>query len=239
MRYLHKVNQHEKFVASGIYIHYRNGQATKTREHWRIHEQPDGAHFIRVDDDWRDDDGSSVLIEAWRSPLAEGGRIERVDLTAFGPKSAEIKQVKATFTANNEFLDIGRTIDDNDREYFEMRLPDGYILSPESLIFGGFEVAELALRQGENVPVISYLPTFLNESASFRLVVHQHSAIFLQNETLTVDGKPLETRCFEQVSAVNGEKMRLWIDEHDILVKYMSEDEQYSALLTQYATRVG
>lgn len=237
MRYLHKVNQHEKFVASGTYIHYRNGEATKTREHWRIHEQPDGAHFIRVDDDWRDDDGSSVLIEAWRSPFVDGGRIERVDLTAFGSKNAEIKQVKATFTANDEFLDIGRTIDSNDREYFEVRLPDGYILSPESLIFAGFEVAELALRQGESVPVMSYLPTFLNASASFRPVIHKQSATFLRDETLTIDGKALETRCFQQISVANGEISRLWIDKHDILVKYMSEDGQYSALLTQYANR--
>ena len=237
MRYLHKVNQHEKFVASGIYIHQQDGKATGTIEHWSIHEQPDGAQFIRVDDDWRKYDGSSVLLEAWRSPYVDGGYIERVDINAFAPKNAEIKQVRVTYTINETHLEIGRTIDNNERGFFDLALPESYILSPESLIFGGLEVVELSLRSGEEFPVISYLPTFLNDTISFRPVVHQQSAHFLKNDTITVDGKALQARCFEQLSSANDEKLLLWIDDNDILLQYKSGDGRHSAILSQYSRR--
>jgi len=237
LRYLHPVTMKEKFVASGTYVHYKDGVETGSVEHWSIHEQPDGAQFIRVDDDWRKLDGSSVLLEAWRSPLVDGGYVERVDISAFGPKKADVKRIKATFTVIDGVLEIGRTIDEQDREQFEMELPDGYILAPESLIFGGYEASHLAVRPGEPMPVLSYLPTFLNASVAFRPTMYYQSARFIADETLTLGDTTYEARRYAQLNPKTGETLILWVDKYDVLLRYTAQDEAYHAILTQYSRR--
>ncbi len=238
MRYLHAVGVHEKFVASGVYIHYQNGEATGTVEHWSVHELPDGAQLIRVDDDWRDRDGSSVLIEAWRSPASEGGRIERFDISAFGARGDAVQRVRATFSFSGDHLEVGHSIDDAPRRQLEMQLPPGYIVAPEGLIFGGFEAAELARYPGEEQPVVSYLPTFLTAEAAFRPVVHrQRVEIDAEEVTVEIGGKPHTARRLHQSSPLAPEVLNLWIDRHNVLLKYQVDDQRHSAVLTRYARR--
>lgn len=238
MRYLHPVGIQERFVASGIYIHYQDGNPTGTVEHWSIHEMPDGAQKIRVDDDWRETDGSSVLIEAWRSPYAEGGRIERFDLHAFGGKNDPIKEVRATFQFFGDHAEIGHTVNNGTRQQLEIDLPQDYIVAPESLIFGGFEVAMLAVNPGYQFPVVSYLPTFYSAATTFRPTVYEQSAVFLRDESISIDVHTYAAHCFEQYSPSSDQKFPLWTDEHDILLKFISADQRHSAILTRYARRV-
>lgn len=231
MRHIHPVGVHEKYVASGVYHHQQNGADTGTTESWSIHELPDGAWIIRVDEDYRTRDGSSVLIEGWRSPLAEGGLLLRVDVHAFGGKDDEIKEVRVTYTIDEDMLQVGREVDNGEREWYTLQLPDGYILSPESLIFGGLEVDELATRQGEAAPVIGYFPTFVSDYA-FKPVVYEQQARFIGEETLTLGGKACPVRRFEQMGALH-----LWLDAHTVLLKYEAADGSHGAVLHNYAHR--
>ncbi|GAB4346901.1 MAG: hypothetical protein Kow00117_23620 [Phototrophicales bacterium] len=231
MRYIHPVGGHEKFVASGIYHHQYDGVDTGTTESWSIHELPDGAWMIRVDEDYRAQDGSSVLIEGWRSPLTEGGQLLRVDIHAFSGKHDDIKQVRATYTVDEDVLQIGREINNGEREWYTLQLPAGYILSPECLIFAGFEVDELATRQDKRASVIGYFPTFISDYA-FKPVVYQPVARFIGDEQLTLGNKTYQARHFEQT-----ESLHLWVDQHTILLKYEAGDASHGAVLHQYAHR--
>ncbi len=237
MRYLHAVTMREKFVASGVYTHYRDGEPTGTTEEWSIHQQPDGATFYRIDEDSRKADGGSVLVEAWQSPPEAGSRIERVDVSAFGPKGSEVLRVRSTYTVMDDFLEAGRTIDDADRQQVEIELPFGYVIAPENLIFAGYEVSHLALSSGKPGAVVSYLPTFLNPSLAFRPTVYEQIARFVDDVTIKVDGKSYLSRHYEQTNPLTSDVLTLWLDEHDVLLRYTSADGHYSADLSQYSRR--
>jgi hypothetical protein len=237
MRYMHPVGLHEKFVASGVYVHYKDGISTGGMEEWMIHEQPDGAHKIRVDEDGRAHDGGSVLIEAWRSPDIEGGHIERFDIHAFGANGDPIQQLLATYTiVDDKFLEAGRTIDDHAREQFELTLPEDYIVTPKSLIFTGYEAYHLALETGDAVPIVSYFPTLMNDYA-YKPVVYNLSGEFIKQDVIAVDGVEIEARLYEQVNPVDNSKTLVWIDGHQTLLKFQTPDGRHSAELTRYARR--
>lgn len=237
MRYLHPVTMKERFIASGTYTHYKDDVPTGSVEQWSIHELPDGAQFLRVDDDWRELDGSSVLLEGWRSPPAEGGRLERVDIAAFGPKDSEIKKVRATYTVLEDYLEVGRTVDDADRENMAVELPFGYVFAPESLLFAGSEVEHLALNPGKDVPVVSYIPTFLNASLAFRPTIFYQSAIFEADETIMLGKTAYQVRRYRQTDPRTQTASTIWLDEHDMLLQFKSADAQHHAILTEYSRR--
>lgn len=235
MRHIHPVGVSERFIASGAYKHYLDDTPTGTTETWQIHEQPDGAQMIRVDDDHRQRDGSSVLIEAWREPESNGGRIARVDLYAFGGPDAAIKELRANYIVDADQLEFGRTIDNGEREHLTLTLPTGYLVSPESLIFAGFEAAELAAR-GQAGPVVGFLPT-LNAAEAFVPVVYSQSARFLRQETRRIAGRDYTARMFEQVNPADGAVTQLLLDDHDVLLAYHGPQGRHSAVLTEYARR--
>ena len=231
MRSLHPVGAHEKFIASGVYKHFERDKATGTLERWSIHELPDQSQIIRVDDDWREHDGSSVLIEAWRNPE---GIIERFDLHAFGGKQDEIKDVRATYSFSDGFLQLGRTVDKGERQQDEVKLPENYIVSPKSLIFSGLEVAQLATTPEAEQIIISYFPTFLDADTAFKPVSYKQSVHYLGDEIiLDLASKPHHTRLYEHRSVASATPV--WLDRHGILIKFTSG--LHSAYLSQYALR--
>jgi hypothetical protein len=236
MRHIHAVGPLEKFVASGTYVHYLNDKTTGSQEHWAIHELPDSTQLVRVDDDHRQRDGSSVLIHAWRNAEAEGGHFERVDVHAFGGKQAEVKQVRASYMIDEtQLLEFGRNIDRGERQQEAVDLPEGYLLSPESLIFAGFEVDELAARRLQT-PIVGYLPAFIKETA-FRPVIYLQVAHFIAEETVTISGKAIPARCFDQINPGNGATTRLWIDKYGVLLQFTGPDGRHRAKLHDYARR--
>ncbi|GAB4508518.1 MAG: hypothetical protein OHK0046_01200 [Anaerolineae bacterium] len=230
MRSLHPVGTREKFVASGIYKHFEQGEATGTLERWSIHELPDGAQIIRVDEDWRERDGSSILVEAWRSPQ---GKIERFDLHAMGGKADEIKDVRATFTFGDGLLEIGRSVDHAERQYLEMIIPEPYIASPKSLLFSGFEVMDLA-AQPESA-IISYFPTFVSEDTAFKPVAYRQGITHVADEIiLDLTDKAHNARRYTQHPPASN---HIWLDRYGVLIKFSSPDGAHSAILSQYARR--
>lgn len=236
MRHLHPVGPAERFVASGVYSHYEGSTATGTIERWSIHELPDGAQLIRVDDDHRERDGSTVLIEAWRSPEAEGGRIERFDIHALGGSDAPVKEVRATYMLTEaERMSVGISLDKGERQQHEAQLPAGHLISPESLIFAGMEVEELAAR-GVETPVVGYLPVFIEEQA-FHPVTYYQTARFIEEKDITVGSKTYRARGYDQHSKLHEKVTRLWVDAYGILLTYNTSGESHNAVLTEYARR--
>jgi len=236
MRHIHAVGPQEKFVASGTYLHYLNDEPTGSQEQWSIHELPDATQLIRVDDDHRQRDGSSVLIHAWRNAEAAGGHFERVDVHAFGGKEAEVKQVRASYMVDTgDVLEYGRNINRGEREQETVDLPEGYLLSPESLIFAGFEVDELAARRLQT-PIVGYLPAFIHETA-FKPVIYLQVARFVVEEPLQIGEKTIPARCYEQVNPGNGATTRLWIDTYGVLLQFIGPDGRHHATLHDYARR--
>lgn len=239
MRTLHPVGIQEKFVASGVYVHYQGGQPTKTREHWSIHELPDGAQLIRVDDDWREKDGSSVLIEGWLNPSTQ---LERFDIHAFGGHKDAIKELRATFVIHDNVLDVGRSVDGGERQYLELTLPPEYVFAPRSVFFSGFEMRQLAAKWGNEITVISYLPSFLDEQSSFRPVTFKQSAVMAEQEAIEVSGKTYEAFRYEQPNPSEGGTTLSWLDTHGVLLKFTSGEagkveRSHGAVLTRYARR--
>lgn len=231
MRSLHPVGAHETFVASGVYKHFENGQLTGTLERWSIHELPDKARIIRVDEDWRERDGSSVLIEAWRSPA---GKIERFDIHGLGGKNDNVKDIRATFTFNEGLLELGRTIDHGTRQQLEVVLPEDYIVSPKSILFSGFEVAQLAAHTENEATIVSYFPTFVEADTAFKPVSYRQAAKFVAEETVhDLADNAHAARRYE----LTHHGSPVWLDKNNILIKFSSPDGAHSAVLTQYAHR--
>ena len=103
MRYLHPVQAHERFLASGRYRFFKDGERLRKTESWTIHSHPDGETFVRVDMDAREAEGKSILAEAllnssdslvrfdirYENARSEGGiKNLRGDLSASGRTAA-------------------------------------------------------------------------------------------------------------------------------------------------------
>ena len=105
MRYLHPVQGHEKFVASGIYQFFKEGVELRKTEEWAIHEHPDGERFIRVDADYRMEEGKSILLEALQTAK---GEIVRFDVRYENDKfEGGVKNLRATFSLDKDVMQIG------------------------------------------------------------------------------------------------------------------------------------
>jgi hypothetical protein len=137
MRYLHPVGPHEVFVGSGTHVTRRDGEPFGPVEHWTIHELPDGAWLMRVDGDGREVDGRSELIEAWRSPDDEGGRIERFDVVASNRPDDVPRRVRATYETVGAQLSVGRSLGADERLADVLDLPAGTMMQPGAYAFVG------------------------------------------------------------------------------------------------------
>jgi hypothetical protein len=145
VRYLHPVSMSEVFVAGGVYHHEQPDGKLWVEESWTIHEFPDGAWMIRVDHDRRTSDGVSVLIEAWRSPIAEGAKIERFDISAFGTSQATVKHARCTYSLMDDSVEVGRSLDGADRQYETLLFQKNGALYPGGHLFMG--LAYFALEE--------------------------------------------------------------------------------------------
>lgn len=165
MRYLHPVSMNEIFIASGIYQHRQSDGALLVEESWTIHQFPDGAWMIRVDSDRRDNNGASVLIEAWRSPEPDGGKIERFDISAFGPPDAAVKHARCTYSVMDDSIEVGRSIGVAERNYETLSLPSEYALYPGGFFFKGIVLNTFVNQGYDTLPVLVADWQFLDEHA--------------------------------------------------------------------------
>lgn len=98
----------------------------------------------------------------------------------------------------------------------------------------GYAVAEMAQRNGKDVPVVAYRPNFKDESA-FSLHVYNQSALFLRNEQITVDGRLHHSRLYKRwVSDEPETVFNVWLDDHDIPLKHADGDGYRRFMLTDY-----
>lgn len=234
MRHIHPVGVSETFVASGKYDHYINSKPTGTYETWSIHELPDGGRIIRVDMDGRAIDGRSTLIEAWTDPTT--GDIQRFDVWAYGRNDDAIQQARASYNCFPDHVEVGRSLDKQERIYEEMPLPEGYIAYPGALIFLGFAVVKTAAARGKR-PILTYDPQ-LDDTTALRAETYNQSATMIGEETLQLGNKTYAARRFERLFPFYDVLLpHLWIDAHDTLLQHDAPQSSSYSVLTNYARR--
>lgn len=166
MRYIHPVQMHEKFVASGEYhlvLTAPESEASPVRqvEAWAIHEHQDGGWMIRCDRHTPDRLAAPVLLgETLRRA---DGDLDRIDLRYFtgGRLTVEI-----SYTFEPAYVSIGRRDRQPDgtlseRDYQEIPLPAGYVA--DGGVFAatrGLTVQQLANRQAQGWTTV---PLFLTQ----------------------------------------------------------------------------
>ena len=144
MRYLHPIQAHERFLASGCYRFAKDGRMLAKTESWTTHGHPDGEKFVRVDMDARREEGKSILAEAL---LDLGGALVRFDIRYENDQfEGGIKQLRATYHRTDERLQIGYSVNGGERKYIEVDLPADALIDLPLLVFRGSTIKTLAER---------------------------------------------------------------------------------------------
>lgn len=232
MRYLHPVQGHEKFVASGIYKFFKDGVELRNTEEWTIHEHPDGEQFIRVDADSRFEDGKSILLEALINTDKE---IVRFDVSYNNPKfEGGIKTLQATFSIDDDVLQIGSTMNGAEREYREMALQKFTVIDLPFLIFRGRTTVELA-RYGDK-PVPMFVPMFDFAQLFPGVVQTVESLVQRDNEEeVGIGQRVFDTRRYRYPDKA----ISYWIDDNQVVIKKVSAFKQHEFVtqISNYAHR--
>ncbi len=227
MRYLHKPTLKEQFVASGKYRFSLNGTPLEGVESFVVYELPDGAHFIRIDSDWREHDGSSVLAEALYQPPILGGHIDRfVTHSIFGADT-----MRETYDFFEDKVIVGYDDESNTRQDHEYLLPLRYAVALGSPSIIGREALQLAEI---GTPHVTYRGFDVLDVES---VVETMQARILTEELMNVDGKAIPTHKIALASVDNPHDTQiLWVDSRGVMLRLESPDGQIIQL-TDYAYR--
>jgi hypothetical protein len=221
MRYLHPVQMHEKFVASGTYRTLPGGEPSGSIEQWSIHEQPGGTRLVRIDDDTP---AALFLIEAWVN-LTESGRvIDRIDVygrSKAASASNAVQTVRATYTYFDDHIQIGRTLNDAEREHFEHPIDTVYVgMFPGSRLLLGYAVARAAQI---GTPTLVAAPNLDIQDTQRFLLPHDlpHITATLMDETpaaVQIGAKTVQACRFEVT--LDGETFgQVMLDANDVLLK--------------------
>lgn len=219
MRYLHPVQAHERFVASGTYRFIKDGRVLEKSEAWTLHEHANGERFIRVDVDARREQGKSILVEALQT---SDGDLARLDINYENERfESGIKQLRATYQLEAGRLQVGFNMNGADRQYQEIDLPQGTLFDIPLLIFRGMTVVELSQNTEDSRPI--YVPMF------------EHAQLFpgtLQTVSNMVDysGHDMVVMGKREFSArryrYRDRAAVYWIDEHGVVVKRVNAFKQ-------------
>ncbi|PJF40855.1 MAG: hypothetical protein D6737_08185 [Chloroflexi bacterium] len=229
MRYIHRVALKEKFVASGLYTYYLDGQPTGAVEHWSIHEQTDSALFVRADYDARNVDGTSLLLQALVNPEHTTNAIERFDLYFYTPTL----EAKAYYSFFDNYVQVGRAINKGQRIQTEVAIDENVVVNPLSKALQNF-VLWLAQKSGEAMPVLS--PNLHVENAEQTLALEKQicSAAFVDSEMLQIGDKTYPTRRYV-LECENRSSANFWFDDDDILLRHECQNQSVS--LSRYSRR--
>lgn len=224
MRYLHPVQAHEQFLASGEYQFRKDGRALDKSEAWAIHRHPDGGRFVRVDLDARGAEGRSLLAEALYG--ADGG-LMRLDLRYENARfEGGIKTLSASYQFAECALHVGYDMNGGAREYAELELPRGALIDIPLLIFRGATIKALAdpQRQAESVfvPIFDYAQLFPGRLSPGR------AAVDLAGEDwLRAGQRQIPTRRY----TYRDRAIAYWIDPHGVVIKRVSAYKQQEFLV--------
>ena len=230
MRYLHPVQAHERFLASGCYRFSKDGRALAKTESWTMHAHPDGEQFVRVDMDARREEGKSILAEAL---LDRGNRLVRFDVRYENDRfDGGIKHLKATYQLAGEGMRIGYNMNGGERKYVEVELPDDALIDLPLLVFRGAAIKALAERTSGLIAL--YAPMF------------EHAQLFpgvLQRVAPPVERAGDDT-VFLGKHAIQASRFRYrdkavsyWIDSHDLIVKRVNsfKQQEMTVAISNYA----
>lgn len=240
MRYLHPVQLHEKFVASGEYAIYAHGFSTQVVEAWSIHalSQPGEGEswFVRVDSDWRSDTGALILGEALVLPESGGFSVERIDVERYQSSPGQpLAHFKESYSFFEDYLQVGYVIPPSaERHYAEQTMPYGYLAAPRWRHFHlmtGFAAATIAKNASSDSPAFAGFDIHSAGSQTTKLSIHHE-----RRETLTVGFQKVEADVYTMRYADQPDQpLTLWLDRHGILLR--QSGGLYEVSLIQYARR--
>lgn len=236
MRNIHPVSLHEVFVASGVYHTFDEQGAPIGVERWSLHALPDGGQIARADYDGRDFSRASLLAEAWSPrPLAEDGRIERLDLRVYPPKAHPFSEAKASYVLFNTYAEIGRAVDRGPRQQTELALSPGTILDAPLL----FLKSGLLARLPDPLPIVSPSLALTPDRVLTPIIRQCPLARPLDDQReVRVGGRAVAVTGW-QFSEADGVVMFGWFDRYGILVLWGRDAAAEHPLtqLIQYARR--
>lgn len=230
MRYLHPIQAHERFLASGCYRFARDGRALAKTESFTTHSHPDGEIFVRVDMDARPEEGKSILAEAL---LDSGNRLVRFDFRYENDQfEGGIKRLRATYQLAGERLQIGYNMNGDERKYIETDLPADALIDLPLLVFRGATIKALAERSSGLIAL--YVPMF--EHAQLFPGVLQHVASPVEragDDTVFIGKRPIRTSRFRY----RDKAVSYWIDQHDLIVKRVNsyKQQEMTVAISNYA----
>ncbi len=230
MRYLHPVQGHEKFIASGVYKFFKESEELQKTEEWTIHEHPDGEHFIRVDADYRKSEGKSILLEALQTT---GNDIVRFDVRYENDNfEGGIKKLRATFSLDNDVMQIGYEMNGAERKYREIELPKFTLIDIPLLIFRGRTTFELARYGDKSVPM--FVPMF-DFAQLFPGVVQmsQSQVEHVNDETIAIGKLNFDTKRYRYPDKA----MSYWVDDHHVVIKRINafKQQEFVVQISNYA----
>ena len=230
MRYLHPVQAHERFLASGRYRFAKNGEALAKTETWTMHAHPDGEKFVRIDLDARQEEGKSILAEALLDRDKAFVRFDiRYDNNRF---DGGIKTLQATYQRAGERLQIGYSLNGGARKYSELELPDDALIDMPLLVFRGSAIKALAQRACGAVAV--YVPMFEHAQLFPGLLQQVVSPVErVGDETVVLGKRAIRASRFRY----RDKAMTYWIDQQDLIVKRLSsfKQQEFAVEISNYA----
>lgn len=221
MRRLHPVSLREKFIASGTYHFYDSSDVLLPyAEHWSVHEVGEGAEFIRVDHDGRAHNGSSILIEALRSP---DGRVVRFDLRAYGGEDDAVKLARASYIAGDFSVQVQRFLDNAPGMQREEKPPYAHsLLIPSACFLLASGRYQEALR-GEKMPVFLSHNIHLLDDTAFDVKYHMYNNLTVKAQEIIISGGKdyLATRLEYEDSAAR--QYVEWFNQQGVMLKAVGE----------------
>lgn len=232
MRYLHVVQAHERFLASGRYRFLKNGEALQKSETWAIHELGDTSQFFRIDLDAREEEGKSILAEAL---LGDDGRLLRLDVR-YENRASEggINTLAATYQFEEGRLQVGYALNGEDRRYLEREIAADSLVDIPLLVFRGGALAALSAH-GETrarvfVPMFEHAQLF---PGVMREIISPVEC--LGDECISIGGKELSARRYRY----RDKAVSYWVDQNNIVVKRVNsyKQEEFVVMISDYAQR--
>lgn len=230
MRYLHPVQAHESFVASGQYRFLKDGQTLDKTESWAIHQHPDGGRFIRVDVDARHSEGKSILLEALHD---DAGGLVRLDLRYENSQfDGGIKDLRASYQVDDSLLQVGYNMNSAERQYMEVELPSSVLFDIPLLIFRGSTIRTLAAQCGMAQRI--FVPMFEHAQLFPGTLTTVDTAVECAGEDIVALGRrQLAARRYTYRS----QAAAYWIDQHDVVLKRVNafKQQEFVVKISNYA----
>jgi hypothetical protein len=219
MRYLHPVQAHERFLASGCYRFVKNGEALRRTESWAIHSHPDGEKFVRVDLEAREEEGKSILVEAL---LDRDDALARLDIRYENDRfEGGVKKLRATYQSAEGRLQVGYSMNGGERKYIEVGLAQDCLIDIPLLVFRGSAIVKMAARAGGELAV--YVPIFEHAQLFPGVSKMIASAVeYIGDDVVFLGNREVPARRYRYIDKA----LSYWIDCHDVIVKRVNSFKQ-------------